>query len=344
MCSFSSGQIFKGLSAMLLCGLFLAQPQACADGFSQGALLCLHTLLPALFPCFVACSLLASTTTSGNSFASAVFLSWIGGYAVCAGLVRDLRIQGKISADQAQLLLLLGCCSGPGFVVGSIGGQMFGSVAVGMVLYVAQILANILCVLLYRGVLRLSCSRQDYSFSAQQIAPASGPDLSSAITQAVNSSLCVCGSVLFFRILRNVIVNALSLPAFLMPGISALLEISSGCGDFASLGGPLSLTGVCLCLSILSLSVLTQIKSLVGGTVSLSPLLLSRLVHVPLMLLLANLGFRLLPGNAEAFTSMAPRIVPMNRVSPDAAAVIFLFLCAVLYKIRKKNYNKTIHR
>lgn len=344
MCSFSSGRWIKVLSALLLCGLFLAQPQACADGFSQGVSLCLHTLLPGLFPCFVACGLLASSTTSGNSFASAVFLSWIGGYAICAGLIRDLRIQGKISANQAQLLLLLGCCSGPGFVVGSIGGQMFDSVAVGVVLYTAQIVANLLCAFLYMGCKGAHRTDRAFSSSSARTDSAVATGLSAAITQAVNSSLCVCGSVLFFRIVRNVIVNFFSLPAFLMPAISALLEISSGCGDFAALGGPFSLTGVCLSLSLLSLSVLTQIRSLLGGTASLRPLLLSRLVHIPLMLLLANLGFRLLPGDVVVFTSMAPRVISMNRVSPDAALVIFLFLCAVLYKIHEKNYNKTIHR
>ena len=118
---------FLGLTILLLCN-----PAAAASGFAQGVSLCLHTLLPALFPFFVTCSMVASASRQKGSFWTALFLSGLGGYAVCASLVRDLLTQGKLSKRDAQLLFMLGCCSGPGFVIGCIGGQMLGSVRTGI--------------------------------------------------------------------------------------------------------------------------------------------------------------------------------------------------------------------
>ena len=44
--------------------------------------------------------------------------------------------------------MMLGCCSGPGFVVGYIGGLLLGSTSLGALLYAGQLAANLLA--LYR--------------------------------------------------------------------------------------------------------------------------------------------------------------------------------------------------
>ena len=47
--------------------------------------------------------------------------------------------------EMASLALLcLGCCSGPGFVVGYIGGLLLGSTSLGALLYAGQLAANLL--------------------------------------------------------------------------------------------------------------------------------------------------------------------------------------------------------
>ena len=92
-------------------------------------------------------------------------------------------------------------------------------------------------------------------------------------------------------------------------------------------------------MSALGISVFTQLHAIVRDTADLRLLLLSRLLHIPVMALIVHLAVRVLPVQAAVFSSLAPRVIAVNRVSPDAALVVFLFLCAVLYKIRKKNYN-----
>lgn len=341
MCSVFRPRFLLPVSALALTVLFLSHPQAAADGFAQGVGLCLNTLLPALFPLFVVCALVAGGRCGG--LVAALLLSWLGGYAVCAGFVRDLRARNLCAEIQARMLLLLGCCSGPGFVIGSVGGHFLGSVGLGAVLYIAQILANLVCALvLYPFIRRSAPGSRRHSPEGQPAADI--VHLPDAINRGVSNSLCVCGSVVFFRMVQAVAVESFSLPPALSPLLSAGLEISSGCADFAQAGGAAALYGICLCLSVLGISVFTQIQAILGTSGDIKFLFACRLLHLPVMLLLVRGAIHFLPGEAAVFSSLQERVVPMNRVSPDAALMVFAFLCAVLYKARKKNYNGNIPR
>ena len=341
MCCIFRPRFWAATATLGLAGLFLAFPDAAAAGFAQGVHLCLDTLLPSLFPFFIACGFVSSSVGKKGGFFAALLLSWLGGYAVCAGLVRDLRAREKVGPEQATLLLLLGCCSGPGFVIGSIGGHLLRSVPIGIALYTAQLFANLVCTALLWPLIKRGAFRTENTAKTNvQIAVAQG--LPQAITQAVDSCLCVCGTVLFFRMAQCVLCSAFSLSSITGTFLSAFLEISSGCADFAALGGTVALYGLCLCLSGLGASVFVQLQALLNGAASLRALVCCRLLHIPVMAVLTGWGLRFLPGESAVFSSLAPRVIAMSRTTPDTAFVVFLFLCAVLYKMRKKNYNKAI--
>ena len=46
-----------------------------------------------------------------------------------------------------------------------------------------------------------------------------------------------------------------------------------------------------------------------------------------------------LPQEQTVFSTLAPRVVPMCRLPPDAAVVAAVFLCTLLYKGYKNIYN-----
>ena len=150
-------RFFTAAAAAVLGILVLAEPQAAKQGFASGTALCLDSVLPALFPFFVVCELLMAAPPpaallrplqrvlglESAETAQAIVLSWVGGYAVCARLAGQLYDAGKISRRDAVRLQILGCCSGPGFVIGCVGGLLLGNVRLGVVLYAAQIGANL---------------------------------------------------------------------------------------------------------------------------------------------------------------------------------------------------------
>lgn len=393
----NNGKNRQGLAAAAALAfgvLVLAVPEAAARGFAGGTALCLQSVLPALFPFFVVCELLTAAPPpaallrpmqrvlglESAETARALLLSWVGGYAVCARLAGQLYGAGRITRRDAALLQVLGCCSGPGFVIGCIGGALLGNVRLGVVLYAAQIGANLgagaVCQLLSHivgaNIVRPSswrgcafperpltsetarvrtmfaptdCTRE-VSGRSKVLSPTrcggshlaeGAKGLPQAISSAVTSSLSVCGCVVFFRIVGAVLLAVLPLPP---TAVSAALEVSAGCADFAALGGAAALYGCCACLSVLGVSVWAQLRLFAGAAYRPRLLVFSRAVHLVLLQLLVRVCAQLLPGSVTACSTLAARVLPVFRLPPDAAAAGFVFLCAALYKARQSIYNK----
>lgn len=393
----NNGKNRQGLAAAAALAfgvLVLAVPEAATQGFAGGTALCLQSVLPALFPFFVVCELLTAAPPlavllrpmqrvlglESAETARALLLSWVGGYAVCARLAGQLYGAGRITRRDAALLQVLGCCSGPGFVIGCVGGALLGNVRLGVVLYAAQIGANLgagaVCQLLSHivgaNIVRPSswrgcafperpltsetarvrtmfaptdCTRE-VSGRSKVLSPTrcggshlaeGAKGLPQAISSAVTSSLSVCGCVVFFRIVGAVLLAVLPLPP---TAVSAALEVSAGCADFAALGGAAALYGCCACLSVLGVSVWAQLRLFAGAAYRPRLLVFSRAVHLVLLQLLVRVCAQLLPGSVTACSTLAARVLPVFRLPPDAAAAGFVFLCAALYKARQSIYNK----
>ena len=334
---------------VLLCLGLLCRPQAAAQGFADGARLCVGSLLPALFPFMVVCELLAGLPLptallrplarllglQSKDAAAALLAAWLGGYAVCARLTAQLRAAGRISARDAALLMLLGCCSGPGFVVGYIGNLLLGSTALGALLYGLQLAANLLAAGLCLPLLPKAETVRNRRAGSAQGKEASLPG---AISAAASNCLNLCGCVIFFRVVASVLLAGTSLPET-AACVSAVCEITAGCAAFAALGGKAALYGICLAMSLLGFSVWGQLRLLLQGQVPIRALLVSRLLHAAIFPFLVRMLLWVLPQEQAAFTSLAPRVVPMCRLPPDAAMVAAVFLGVLLYKGYKNFYN-----
>lgn len=333
----------------ILATLLLMNPAAAVQGFSDGLQLCIDTVLPALFPFFVITELLLHCPFRENLLRPVarfvglysgravlvVLLSWFGGYAVCAGMTSSLSRSRAIHARDAALILLLGCCSSPGFVIGCVGGLLLNNLRLGVLLYILQLAANLIATIFCLPLLpKASSPPQTLSESSP------GPSLSHAIGVAVQSSLSIVGCIVFFRTVSTVILPFLPQGILTAPLVNGFLEVSSGCTEFALLGGKLALYGCCTCLSLLGLSVWAQLSMLLQGAASLRLLALHRMLHMVLLWAMVWCTVRLLPGTLTVYRTMAARVITTRRLPLDAAIVVLLFLCAALYKAKQNFYNK----
>lgn len=335
---------------LLLTVCLLQNPQLAVEGFQSGIALCINTVLPALFPFFVICEWLVACPFQGKAlrlFARllglkretagvAVLFSWIGGYAVCAHLAGTLRSNKMMGERESVLLLLLGCCSSPGFVIGCVGGILLGNLRLGVLLYGMQIAANLLSTALCLPLLPPS-SAEKLPFPAFQQPPV---NLAKGISAGVCSSLNVCGCVVFFRVVSTVLQPFLPDSIWSEPIACAFFEISSGCAAFAAMGGRPALYGCCICLSLLGLSVWAQISMLLQGTVPLRILAINRLLHTGCFVMLVYLTSRMLPGTVDVYSTLENNVITSQRLPWDAAVITFSFVCATLYKVRQNFYNK----
>ena len=152
--------------AMFTAVLVFAAPQRCADALHAGLVLCGGPLLVSLFPFLIVSALLMGCGAGqmlGFAFQPAAYvigvrakaagsvllIGFLGGFAPAAAAAAQAVRTGQLTPRQASALLPACVCSGPSFVILTVGEQMLGSRALGVRLFAAQLLA---------GILRLRCS------------------------------------------------------------------------------------------------------------------------------------------------------------------------------------------
>lgn len=214
--------VTAALSALFV--LIFASAQAVAACRSALSL-CSELIIPRLFPFFVLSGLLNALglpqmlgsvfkksaerlfKVSGVGF-SAFFMGICGGYPLGAASIADMMDRGIISDREAERLLIFCNNTGPAFIIGALGGGVFKSAKVGLLLYIIHIISALICGLLLAGEERLSsslplCSR-----------PVSFPKaLTVSVQKAVINMLNVCGFIVSFGIFLGLLEAGGLLPA-----------------------------------------------------------------------------------------------------------------------------------
>ena len=226
------------LAASAAAALLLLRPQKAASAVRAGLALCAGTVVPSLFPFFAAISLLLQLGAAEalgrlcapimrplfrmrGVCALPLLAGLLGGYPSGAKTAASLYAQGRITRQEAELLL--GFCDncGPAFLLGCVGAGVLGNPDAGLWLYAVHILSAILAGIL---LCRLSGDRGPVLLgSALPAAPVSFPQaLTFSVTGALASTLNVCAFVVFFQVL-----SALP-PAPPPPLVLGILEMVGG--------------------------------------------------------------------------------------------------------------------
>ena len=126
----------------------------------NGLKLWANSVIPSLFPFFVATELLLKTNIPyilGKIFnrfmkplfningegSFAVIMGWISGYPIGAKIASDFRNKKILSKEECERLLSFTNTSGPLFIVGTVGISLFGSIQIGILLLLTHLLAAI---------------------------------------------------------------------------------------------------------------------------------------------------------------------------------------------------------
>ena len=328
--------------AVLVGALPFAAPDVCLQALQEGLALCDGPLLVSLYPFLVASSLLIQCPmgeTLGFPFrpvarligirapcaGRVLLIGFLGGFAPAASAAAEAVRSGQLTPEEADALLPACVCSGPSFVVLTVGQDLLGSSTLGVLLFAAQVMAGYLSAALLARIdgKRFPRHMTEITTSAQP------PRLDSIVAGAAQNYLKLCGFVLFFRFVAAGIGNIL--PSAVGTACAILLEVCSGCDLAAKTGGYWASTLCCVSLSVQGLSVLMQVRTLCPPEMTLRPLYAARALHLPLSLALFYL---LLPGGeAEAFSTLCERVVLMRRVPLDCAGIVFLVSCLAVCRL-----------
>lgn len=244
-------------------GLMLFFGSAAVAGAARGLALCGSTVIPSLFPFFVLSGTLIGMG-AGDALAQklakplrrwfgiapqggmALVMGLLGGYPLGARAVCNLYEEKRITQTDAQRLLCFANNTGPSFFVGAVGLGVFGSVKIGLLLYLIHALSALLVGRFFavlRSQPRSPYSVQPFKASRQRFAAA----FSQAVVSSCSSMLAISGFVVFFSALLS--VGKQLLPALDVPVLSGFLEMTSGVMALRDLA---PLTAFCLASCIIS--------------------------------------------------------------------------------------------
>lgn len=264
-------------------------------------------------------------------------LANIGGYPVGVKLLRVLVSRGRLSRSGAGRMLCFCYGSGPSFVIGTAGMRVFGSAAVGGIIYAACLLSSLVtAVIVCRcgGGITLTGEPQAPDLSADRFIDSVDRGgrvmytvcVMSVAFGAVNALLeraGITGAAAALLGLAGVGVNSdRVIPALLE--VSMVKDILPAAAAAPLCAAILSFGGVC---------VLLQVSAIGGGEIPLKPLLISR---IPAALLSAALS---LPA---CFIETPSEV--MNAEAPQAAvfsvnagmSVCVMIMAAILIASRRQ--------
>ena len=230
-------RIYLGIFTFLGMFVLIFDGKTAISGAHEGITLCLHTLIPSLFPFLVLSSLINSLLIGReitflrpigklcgipSGAESILLLGLLGGYPVGAQSIADAYGKGYLSKSAAHRLL--GFCNnaGPAFVFGIIAAK-FASPSTGWLIGVIHILSALIV-----GFFLPNKDHTVCTFNATELMT-----LPQALDKSIKTMAKICGWVVLFRVLLSVLRRWLFwlIPLWLQVLLTGTLELANGCVD-----------------------------------------------------------------------------------------------------------------
>ena len=244
------------------------------EAVKSGLQLWANSVVPSLFPFFVATELLLHTSIldimgkylswfmksffniSGKG-AFAFIMGIISGYPIGAKIACEFRNQNICNKEECERLLSFTNNSGPLFIIGTVGILMFRNSAIGFLLFLSHLLAAISVGFVFRfwktnsssqNPIFLERKKESTNVSFKNL----GTVLSESIISATKSILLIGGFVVIFSSIISIlnsskIINIISLIlnpifdflnidiGFSIPFINGLVEITNGINSISNI-------------------------------------------------------------------------------------------------------------
>ena len=267
-------KILSLITAAAFIILIISSPKICTAGAAKGLILSGRVIIPSLFP-FTACVLfiMKSGGLEALGFAepftkkvfhlsaeqfSLMLLSFIGGYPVGAKLLNEAVKTGKISKENAGIMLNYCVNAGPAFIILAVGSGILGSKKIGYILLIAHISASLILSFFFGFRIKKDNSHSEITENSFDTAD----NFVYAVSDAASAVFSVCAYVILFSAINEYIsCFAEKLPY--LKWVAPLLEVTNavtGMRNIVIIAFLLGFAGVSVWCQILSLSKLIKIN------------------------------------------------------------------------------------
>lgn len=284
----------------------------------KGLALWATSVLPTLFPFFIATELLCQTNFTYimgkflNKFmkpifnvpgesATAILLGTISGYPIGAKVVCNLKKQKIISKIEAERLIAFTNNSGPLFILGTVGIVMLNNKNLGIILLVSHIISSLLVGYCFRfwkkNKLDINYSETKFNSSQTPIKISElGEILGSAIKKSIGNILSIGGFIVLFSVILSILNSSGFLDlitSFLykfgiskeisLSAITGIIELTNGLNLSTALYENIPLISILLSSFLLGfggISVLLQVYSIISKeNISIKPYFYGKLLQ-----------------------------------------------------------------
>lgn len=283
----------------------------------NGLKLWANSVLPTLFPFFIATELLCKTNfiqilgkflnkfmkpvfnVPGES-AIAIIMGIISGYPVGAKVVCNLYENKICSKSEAERLIAFTNNSGPIFILGSVGVSLLGNVQIGKILLLSHIISSLLVGFIFRfwKKTQVDLTFRNYKSESKELIRVSnlGEILGDAIKKSISTVLSIGGFVVLFSVILSILssLEILNGIAYLLANIgipydivfsllTGMIELTNGLQTASMCYHTLPLPCILTCSFLLGfggLSVLLQVFSIIAKSkISIKPYLYGKILQ-----------------------------------------------------------------
>lgn len=342
--------VTKVLAVFALCTLIIIFSGDCTKGATLGIKFCLGVLVPSLFP-FMAISSFVVNSGLANiigkpfkhitnklfglspCFATAIFLSLLGGYPVGAKTISSMYKSGIASKAECEKAAMFAVCAGPGFLINFVGITLYNNQNIGFIMMCSQCLSVLII-----GVIMGLVHRDKAVFSYNELShkPMS---FSSALVQATLDSskgmLTICAFVVLFSSLTGIldtVVPSSDTKNYLL----ILLEVCSAVNELAQqkpvelIAFAVGFGGLCVHFQIYSSLRELNVNKLLFFCI--------RIIQGIITALLTHIGLIIFEEKTEVFSTITVQNTDIFKGNFISAIVLLGIAICFLYSI--KNYKQ----
>lgn len=216
------------------------------------------------------------------------FVGMFCGYPLPAVLTAARLREKALSTPQAETAVAICNNASPAFLIGFLGNGVYGSVKLGIFLYLSQLLALI-------GTAHIWAKSDDHVFSRPQACSFPAATLIEDIRSSVYTMLEIVGFTAFFSLIADLIgavLTQLSVPPLVCAAVLSFLELTDGTAALSAASASVRTLLLPFFAGLGGLSVLFQIRAVLPDTVSVRRWIAARCCVAPLM----TLCFRIMLG------------------------------------------------
>ncbi len=259
--------------------------------------ICFEMIIPTLFPFFICsglliysgfCELLSKlfrfcmmplfrVNPAGSS---AFILGIVSGYPLGAITAGELYENNYLSKTEAERLLAFCNNSGPLFILGSVGIAVYADMKIGVMLYIAHILAALTVGIIFRFYKKSEFVNPPTVMSSPKRSV--GEIFNISLQNAISSMLTVCGAVLFFSVISRLTLDLIALNPTADAFISGITEFVTGTLKISELNSAIAqkLILTSFIIGFAGLSVHAQVIAVISKYgLSLKPYFIGKILH-----------------------------------------------------------------